>query len=255
MTDLANNKVDAARVKPYDTAPGVIGVTADEYPVLPDAALKDPEAGRLDPRRWFTHPERPLEIEIGTGKGAFIVSQSAADPETNYLGIEWEGEIHAYCADRLRRRGAKNVRMLHTNAVDFLRWRMPSGMVRVIHLYFSDPWPKFKHHKNRVIQDGFLAQAWRVLIPGGELRVVTDHDELWEWDRTFFDRWCSKSGAGVPAEIRTAAGGAPFSEKPFTSPMWAEDGELLGTNYERKFKRDDRLAHATVLVKQVGGAV
>jgi tRNA (guanine-N7-)-methyltransferase len=255
MTDVANNKVDAVRVKPYDTAPGVISVTAHEYPVLPDAALQDPEAGRLDPRRWFTHPERPLEIEIGTGKGAFIVSQSAADPETNYLGIEWEGEIHAYCADRLRRRGARNVRMLHTNAVDFLRWRMPSGMVRVIHLYFSDPWPKFKHHKNRVIQDGFLAQAWRVLMPGGELRVVTDHDELWEWDRTFFDRWCSKSGAGVPAEIRAAAGGAPFSEKPFTSPMWAEDGELLGTNYERKFKRDDRLAHATVLVKHVGGAV
>jgi tRNA (guanine-N7-)-methyltransferase len=241
MTDAVNSKAEAIKSKPYDTAPGVIGVTEVEYPVLPDAAMTDPQAGRLDPRKWFAHPERPFEIEIGTGKGAFIVNQSAADPQTNYLGIEWEGEICAYCADRLRRRGAKNVRMLHTNAVDFLRWRMPSGIVRVIHLYFSDPWPKTKHHKNRVVQDGFLAQAWRVLIPGGELRVVTDHDELWEWDRGFFDRWCSKSGAII--------------EKPFTAPLWAEDGELLGTNYERKFKRDDRLAHATVLVKQSGGVM
>jgi tRNA (guanine-N7-)-methyltransferase len=221
-----------------DDAPGRIGVTEAELPALPDAVLSDRLAGRLDPTAWFTEPTRPFEIEIGTGKGAFLVNQAADDPGTNYLGIEWEGEIYAYCADRLRRRGLTNVRMLHANAADFIKWRVPDGIVRTIHLYFSDPWPKKKHHKNRVIQDGFLAEAHRVLCSGGELRVVTDHDELWAWDCEHFDRWC---GQGVS--------GMRFERLAFARPLWAEDGELLGTNYERKFQREDRPAHSCTLRK------
>lgn len=230
-------RMDLTRGKSLDDAPGRIGISKSELPVLPDEVLENPLAGRIDPRRWFADPERPFEIEIGTGKGAFLVNQAAEDPATNYLGIEWEGEIYAYCADRLRRRGLGNVRMLHGNAVDFLRWRTPDGIARTIHLYFSDPWPKKKHHKNRVIQDGFLGEVWRVLTPGGELRIVTDHEELWAWDQTFFERW-------------TALDHIPrFDRLPFTRPLWAEEGELLGTNYERKFKRDDRLAFSCVLRK------
>lgn len=229
---------------------GAIGVTALECPPLPDAILTDPRAGRLDPRSWFAHPERPFEIEIGPGKGAFIVNQCAANPETNYLAIEWEGEIWAYCADRLRRRQATNVRLLLGNAVDFLKWRVPDGIVRVIHLYFSDPWPKYKHHKNRVIQDAFLAQVFRVLVPGGELRVVTDHDELWEWNCEHFERWTHSSGKGVPQSVTSVSNGPAFLRSPFISPAWVVTGEVLGTNFERKFQKEDRPAHSCVLRKQ-----
>ena len=228
---------DHTKKKPLDVALGRIGVTPTEFPPLPDDVITNPESGRLDARAWFPHPDRPFEIEIGTGKGHFIVHQARDTPNVNYLGIEWEGEIYAYCADRCRRHLLENVRMLHANAADFIRWRVPSSTVRVVHLYYSDPWPKTKHHKNRVIQDRFLLEVWRVLVPHGELRVVTDHDELWQWDLEHFARVC----AAPPR----------FEMHPFTPPTWVGEGEVVGTNYERKMC-DGKPPHAAVL-RKVGG--
>jgi len=229
---------------------GRVGVTREELPPLPDAALTDREAGRLDPRRWFAHPDRPLELEIGPGKGAFLVNQCPAAPEVNYLGIEWEGEIYAYAADRLRRRGVDNCRMLHGDANEFLRWRCPASTFRVVHLYFSDPWPKTKHHKNRVVQDRFLAEMHRVLGAGGELRVVTDHDELWAWDELHFARWTAALTNELAALGPTLRAGTPaFERREFVPPEWAGEGEVVGTNYERKFTSSEKRPHACVLVR------
>ncbi len=219
-----------------DDAPGVVGVTRDELPVLPDEALTNPVAGRVDPRRWFRDPARPLDIEVGPGRGSFLVQQAQAEPGVNFLGIEWEPEIYFYCSDRVRRRGLVNVRLLRGDAAEFLRWRCPDGLVRAVHLYFSDPWPKKKHHKNRVIQDRFLAEVHRVLVPGGELRVATDHDELWAWDLEHFARVTGDD-----------PGPARFTMKEFIAPEWAEDGELLGTNYERKMCAGVKRPHACTL--------
>lgn len=227
-----------------DDAPGVIGVSAAELPPLPDSVITDRLAGRLDFRSWFAGSPggqgAPLEIEIGSGKGTFLVEQAPRSPGTNYLGIEWAREFYLYAADRLRRRGVSNVRMLHTDAAEFLRWRCPDGIASVIHLYFSDPWPKKKHHKNRVVQHDFLAEVWRVLVPGGELRVVTDHDELWAWDLEHFRAWTEPS--------ETA--GARFAMETFVPPDWVGDGQLVGTNYERKMCVA-KSAHACVLRKPV----
>lgn len=237
------------RERDLDDAPGVIGVLREELPALPDDLMTNREGGRVDPRRWFVNPALPLEIEIGCGKGTFLVNQAPQARDVNYLGIEWAKEFYLYTADRLRRlagvEGLTNVRMLHADATEFLKWRCPSAIVRVIHLYFSDPWPKKKHHKNRVIQDSFLAEVARVLLPGGELRVVTDHDELWEWDKEHFARWSSAEGE------KTGDGARPFVMLPFTPPDWVEEGELVGTNYERKFRTDERPAHACTLRRMI----
>jgi tRNA G46 methylase TrmB len=91
---------------------------------LPDDALTNRTAGYFDPRRWFKDPARRFEIEIGCGKGTFILETSQHEPTTNFLGIEWAREYYLYTADRLRRAQAGNVRMLHTDASDFLRWRV-----------------------------------------------------------------------------------------------------------------------------------
>lgn len=238
-----------SRGKPLDVAPGVVMVSDQELPTLPDAALTDPTAGWIDPRSWFPHrdgdPERRFEIEIGSGKGTFLCQQAALSPEIDYLGIEWAGEFCNYAADRVRRAKLTNVRMMRTDATEFIRWRVPSGIVDVVHLYFSDPWPKARHHKKRVVQDRFLGETWRILKPGGELRVVTDHDELWAWDRAHFDRWCGEGpcpGWSGPAPA--------FEETSFAAPGSAKEGELVGTNFERKFREEGRSFHATVLVKQ-----
>lgn len=243
------------RGRALDPGWGVVAVSAEEMPALPDAIATDPEAGRLDPRAWFDHPDRPLEIEIGSGKGTFLVQQAMLQPEVNFLGIEWAREFAWYTADRVRRRRARgllaNVRVLHADAATFLRWRAPDAIARVVHLYFSDPWPKAKHHKKRVVQDRFLAEVWRVLMPGGELRVVTDHDDLWAWDMDHFQRWTSPQGwdllrsCNPHTNPHTTPG--PFEMAPFDRPRSAGEGELIGTNFERKFRREGRSFHAAVL--------
>lgn len=215
--------------------PTGVGITEGELPALPDDVLTNPDGARLDPRQWFEHPERRFEIEIGSGKGTFLVQQAELQPDTNFLGIEWAGEFYAYAADRVRRRGIPNVRLLNADATAFLHWRVPSGIASVVHLYFSDPWPKPRHHKRRVVQDRFLDDAWRVLIPGGELRIVTDHDEYWAWMEEHFARW---TAMGAPKR---------FDRQCFTPPESAGEGETVGTNFERKFIREGRGFHAVCL--------
>ncbi|MDX2131985.1 MAG: hypothetical protein SFY69_08035 [Planctomycetota bacterium] len=230
-----------------DDAPGVVGISRDELPPLPDEAITNPLAGRLDPRAWFPSPAAPFEIEIGSGKGTFLLGEAVAHPSTNYLGIEWAREFYLYSADRVRRRILSNVRMLHTDATEFLRWRVPDSIVRTIHLYYSDPWPKSRHHKNRVVQDRFLADAWRVLVPGGELRLVTDHPALWAWYEAFVARWTAPPDERVRAVLPLDR--PPFERLPFTAPTWVDDDELVGTNYERKTRADGRPPNACTLRK------
>jgi tRNA (guanine-N7-)-methyltransferase len=226
-----------------DLDPGTVEVLTSSFPALPDDLLARPEAGFLDINAWFPSPTQPLEIEIGSGKGSFILGQAESQPGVNHLGIEYAREFFVYAADRVRRRGLPNVRMLCTDAVEFMRWRVASSSVSVIHLYYSDPWPKKKHHKNRVIQDAFLEQSLRVLIPGGELRVVTDHDELWAWDMEHFTRWTT------PGAMREHAT-APFELRPFIPPSWVGDGQAVATNYEKKMcDAVGKQPHACVLRK------
>ncbi|MFN0011582.1 MAG: tRNA (guanosine(46)-N7)-methyltransferase TrmB [Phycisphaerales bacterium] len=228
-----------------------IEVPRSALPPLPDDVLTNRSGGYTDPRGFFAHPERPLEIEIGSGKGTFLAQQSPAQPLTNFLGFEYEREFFMVGIDKLTRAGAANVRMMCLDAGDFVHWRVPDACCRVLHLYFPDPWPKAKHHRRRMVSDRFLGDAWRVLEPAGELRVVTDHAEYWAWMEEHFARWCTTdAGALGPAD----ADGSPsvcFLRRAFAPPSNARmgEGELVGTNFERKYRREGRPFHATTLVK------
>lgn len=214
-----------SRGKPLITEGHGIELTA-----LPSYEPDDPDGGKIDPRTWFTHPERRFEIEIGSGKGTFLVQQAAIHPEVNFLGIEWAGEFYRYAADRMRRRGLENVRMLHADASEFIHYRCPDAIAAVVHLYFSDPWPKKRHHKRRVVQDRFLVEVHRVLERDGELRLVTDHEALWAW-----------------YEVHAARHAGLFERGAFEAPPSAGESELVGTNYERKFAREGRGFRAMTL--------
>ena len=200
---------------------------------LPPFDRMNPEGCRSDPRAWFEHPQRRLEMEIGSGKGTFLVQQAELRPQVNFLGIESAGEFYAYAADRLRRRGLENVRLLRADATEFIRFWCPSEIAAVIHLYFSDPWPKKRHQKRRVVQDATLREFHRVLTAGGELRLVTDHDDLWAW---------YEEHARRQEDL--------FDRRSFEAPESAISGELVGTNYERKFAREGRPFHAMTLRKR-----
>jgi tRNA (guanine-N7-)-methyltransferase len=191
------------------------------------------ERGRIDPRMWFDAPANRIEIEIGSGKGTFLIQHARAAPEVNLLGIESAGEFFRYAADRLRRHQIANARILFGDAIEFMRFWCANEVAAVIHLYFSDPWPKSRHHKRRVVQDASLIEFARVLQPGAELRLVTDHDELWAW-----------------YEHHAARHDGLFERRPFESPASAGENEIVGTNYERKFARQGRPFHAMTLVKR-----
>jgi tRNA (guanine-N7-)-methyltransferase len=197
------------------------------------AGLPPLDAGRIDPRTWFDDSSRRLEIEIGSGKGTFLLQHSRLFPQINFLGFEWAGEFYRYAADRFRRHQLHNVKIVYGDATEFLRDRCVDSVVSVIHLYFSDPWPKKRHHKRRVVQDHTLAEFHRVLLPGGELRLVTDHDELWAW-----------------YEDHAARNAHLFERKPFESPESAGEGEVVGSNFERKYRREGRPFHAMTLVRK-----
>lgn len=188
------------------------------------------ESGRFDPRTFFKHPDRPFEVEIGSGKGTFLLAQASSNPDVNLFGIEHAGEFWRYAADRLRRHGLENVKVLWGDAVEFIRHRLPDATVRTIHLYFSDPWPKARHHKRRVLQDRSLDDFHRVLVPDGELRLVTDHAELWAWYEEHAERHTSR-----------------WERRPFERPSHASEGEIVGTNFERKFRVEGRTFHAMTL--------
>jgi tRNA (guanine-N7-)-methyltransferase len=218
------------------------GHAAQELPPLPDDVLEHPESAWIDPRAWFPDPSKPFELEIGSGKGTFLVQQAASDPATNYLGIEWTKEFYEYAADRARRHQLATVQLLCADATEFIRWRVPTAIVRVVHLYFSDPWPKPRHHKRRVVQDRFLRDVWRILQPAGELRIVTDHPDYWTWMEAHFSRWAPSSGGGA------------YERFAFERPASAREGEVVGTNFERKYAREGRPFNAAVLKKRDGGA-
>jgi len=220
-----------------------------ELPPLPDAVTTNPRAGFLDPRAWFADPARPFEIEVGSGKGTFLVQEAGKDGRDahNFLGIEWAREYADYAADRVGRHGLANVRILHTDAGEFLHWRTPDAIAAVIHLYFPDPWPKARHHRRRMFQDRFLADARRILVPGGELRVVTDHEDYWAWMQTHAEPWLrpiDPAPADVPGGLGSAGG---FERREFNPPVSAAEGELVGSNFERKYRREGRPFHAMVL--------
>jgi len=203
------------------------GILASDLPPM--------EEGLIDPRDWFGAERAglPFHLEIGSGKGTFLVQQAELTPDINYLGIEWAKEFFRYASDRVRRRGLMNVRLLNADAVEFIRYRMPDAIVDVIHIYFPDPWPKKRHHKRRSIQEGNLREFHRVLHEdGGEIRIVTDHDDYWEWIQDHVAK----------------CGDSLFEVREFGGADSAGEGEVVGTNFERKYRRERRPFHSTRLV-------
>src|SRR5579859_2864929 len=121
--------------------------------------------------------DHPVEIEVGFGKGLFLLNSALAHPDVNFLGIEIMRKYQLYSATRMAKRGLKNVRLAKADARLFLRDFVPADSVRAVHVYFPDPWWKKRHHKRRVFTVEFAREGERVLQPGGRLHIATDVEE------------------------------------------------------------------------------
>src|SRR4051794_16295810 len=122
----------------------------------------------------------PIELEIGMGKATFLTDQAKARPEVNFFGIEYARWFWRYASDRLRRNKCDNARTARAEAMFFLEEHVPDDSVAVMHVYFPDPWPKKRHHKRRLVQEKFIQQVQRVLVPTGRVQIVTDHQDYFE---------------------------------------------------------------------------
>jgi tRNA (guanine-N7-)-methyltransferase len=137
--------------------------------------IPDPPAP-LDFRTVFGN-SRPVEIEIGFGKGLFLLNSAMSRPDVNFLGVEIERKYQLFTAGRMAKRGLSNVRLLCGDARTFLRNCIAADSADALHVYFPDPWWKTRHHKRRLWTPEFAAECARVLRPGGMLHAATDVEE------------------------------------------------------------------------------
>lgn len=124
--------------------------------------------------------EAPLEIEVGSGKGLFLSAAAAGDPEADFLGIEILAKYARFIAARLATRELTNARIIHGDAQPFFRDSLAADSIRAVHVYFPDPWWKARHKKRRVMNEHFVKQVERVLVPGGRLHFWTDVEEYFQ---------------------------------------------------------------------------
>lgn len=178
----------------------------------------------VDPLAWFDSPG-PLEIEIGCGKGGFLLSRARADANVRILGIEWANKYFLGCADRMARRNQTNVRVMRTDASYFFQHNLPEDSIVALHVYHPDPWPKKRHHKRRLIQPAFVEAALRALRPGGTWLIQSDHEEYFQQIEELLGR-------------RDELISIPWDELDHQ-----HDADWKGTNFEIKYTQQGRAIH------------
>ena len=135
-----------------------------------------------EPRRWedLVGAEKPIELEIGSGKGLFLQHAASAQPEHTFLGIELAAKFANRAANRLAKHKLPNALMLRGDAKRFLQDVVPDASVVQVHVYFPDPWWRNKHKKRRVLNEQTLSDIYRIIQPGGAFHFWTDVRDYYE---------------------------------------------------------------------------
>ncbi len=147
-------------------------VPGPDWRVAPDAG------GEIHWNRLFAPglvPPLRLVVEIGFGRGEFLLDLAAAQPCAAFVGIEYSFKRVLKVARRLAHTELRNVRLLEADANQAVRELLAPGSVQAFWINFPDPWPKKRHHKRRLIQPRFVREAAKCLVSGGQLHVATDH--------------------------------------------------------------------------------
>lgn len=122
----------------------------------------------------------PLRLEIGCGKGDFIVGTAAAEPDVNFLAIERISDVLVTAAEKVKKSELTNVRVCCLDAKE-LADIFINGSIDRIYLNFSDPWPKSKHAKRRLTYRTFLEIYKKILKPNGAVYFKTDNRDLFDF--------------------------------------------------------------------------
>lgn len=124
-------------------------------------------------------PETPVEVEIGCGNGHFLVARALKNPETHYIGIERMMDRVRKVDKKVTANGLTNLTVLRAEAGRCFSKLFPENRLRAVYLFFPDPWPKRRHHKNRLFSETFSSDLFRCLKPSGEIHIATDHEDYY----------------------------------------------------------------------------
>ncbi len=163
--------------------------------------------------------ENPVEIEVGSGKGLFLISAATQFPRRNFFGIEIARKFARFTAGRLAKRSLSNARIAYADARRVLTEWVPDSSVAAVHVYFPDPWWKRRHKKRRIFTESFVSHIIRVLAPQGELRVASDVEEYFRRIETVIASHTGLTRLESPMECDPA-----------------HDFNYL-TNFERKYRK------------------
>ena len=141
--------------------------------------IHDPEEQKGHWRDVFGN-DHPIEIEVGMGKGKFIMDLAAAHPDVNYLGIERYSSVLLRALQKRAERDLSNIFFLCIDAKEMADYFAP-GEVSRIYLNFSDPWPKDRHAKRRLTSPVFMEVYDSILKPDGVIEFKTDNRGLFEY--------------------------------------------------------------------------
>ena len=196
---------------------GTLKILAPELRLDPDRSLEG-----LDWKEVFSS-EGPVEVEIGIGKGRFLLAAAELRPDIPHLGVEWANKYLRFAEQRALKRGLKNVRFIRADAGALVSRAIPAASVSAYYIFYPDPWPKKRHHKRRFLKPENAEHLARTLAPGGLLHVVTDHEGYWREIEPLF--------GGHAAFTRLPQFGGEEFPLPVDAPL---------TNFEAKYEVEGR---------------
>lgn len=154
-----------------------------------------PPSTRLRPDQWlwpldlagYFPRAQPLEVDLGCGKGRFLLARAQAHPEVNFLGIDRMLARIRRIDHRAQRRRLDNLRLLRVEGYYAVAHLMPAAAVRTYYIFHPDPWPKARHHEHRLFNPRFVDALHRTLQPAGRVHISTDHLPYYEEIKAILD--------------------------------------------------------------------
>ena len=169
----------------------------------------------------------PLELDLGAGDGVYAEARARREPDRDFIAVERLLGRATKIAKKALRGGLCNLRILRLESSYFVRNLCAPNTVDVITLRYPDPWPKRRHHGNRILTREFSADAARACRSGGRLQLTTDNQEYFDW------------------ACREVAACPPWKE----DAAWTGGGEPT-SEFEEKFKQEGRSVYRRAWVKE-----